>query len=46
MGEFLINFIASFVETVKVEIGIADSIANVVKEVGKESVEIYKELDE
>lgn len=46
MGEFFVNLINGFIETVKVEIGIADSIGNLVKEVGKESIEVWNELDE
>ena len=46
MYEFLINLVTSFVETAKVEIGIADSIAKVAKEIGEESKDVYEELDD
>jgi hypothetical protein len=46
MREFLVNLINGFVETAKVEIGIAEDTGNLVKEIGKEMGEIWNELDE
>ena len=46
MREFLVNLINGFKETAKVEISIADDIGNLVKEIGKETVEIWNELDD